>query len=154
MSSRWSNVPIPEVHLAGLVAGVILHLVWPLSLFTETWIGHAFGWSVVAAGILVVVWAVRTVAGIDVEAPTRLISEGPYAFSRNPMYVSWTAINLGIALITNTMWVIALLPAVVVIARYFVILREEYALEQEFGDEYRQYRTRIRRYFPVGVKAG
>ena len=146
MSWKWSNVPIPEVHLVGLVTGIILHLYSPLSLFAEPWIGHAVGWPVAAAGVLVAAWAVKTVEGMDIAAPTKLIAEGPYAYSRNPMYVAWTVISLGIAFIANTLWVLALLPVVVVVTHFFVILREEHSLDREFDEEYRQYRIGIRRY--------
>lgn len=146
MRWRWSNVPIPEAHLVGLIAGIILHLFVPVKLFQRPWAGHAIGWPVVGAGVFVAAWAVKSIQGMDIATPTRLISTGPYAFSRNPMYVAWTLIDLGIALAASAIWVIALLPAVIAGSHFFDILREERSLEQKFGDEYREYQARVRRY--------
>lgn len=139
-------MPIPEVHLVGLVAGIILHLFIPSRLFQRSWVGHAIGWPVLAAGVFVAAWAVKIIEAMDIAAPTKLISTGPYAFSRNPMYIAWTLINLGVALAANTIWVIALLPAVLAVTHFFVIPREERSLEQKFGDEYREYQASVRRY--------
>ena len=53
MNWKWSNVPIPEGHVAFLPAGIILNLFVPLKLFSLSWPGHLFGWPLLAAGILV-----------------------------------------------------------------------------------------------------
>ena len=147
MRWKWSNVPIPEAHLIGLVAGIALHLFIPLRFFPEPWVGHALGWPLVVAGVLAAAWAVRTVADMNVAAPTRIVSKGPYALSRNPMYVGWTLVNLGVGLVVNSVWPVAFLPGVLIYTHFFAILREERFLEREFGDEYRQYRARVRRWF-------
>ncbi|MFI5210728.1 MAG: methyltransferase family protein, partial [Gemmatimonadales bacterium] len=67
-------------------------------------------------------------------------------FSRNPMYVGMTLLYLGIALWANSLWPLLLLPAVLVVMRRGVIAREEAYLERRFGDEYRSYRARVRRW--------
>ena len=133
--------------MVGVVAGIALHLFVPLRLMPMAWIGHAVGWPLAVAGVLFAAWAVRVVEDMNIEAPTRIISTGPYALSRNPMYVAWTLVNLGVALIGNMAWPVIFLPAVLIYTHFFAILREERFLDQEFGDEYRQYRARVRRYF-------
>jgi protein-S-isoprenylcysteine O-methyltransferase Ste14 len=62
------------------------------------------------------------------------------------MYIAWTLISLGVALVGNTPWPVVLLPGVLIYTHVCVILREERYLEQKFGDEYRQYRAGVRRY--------
>ncbi|MFQ5762401.1 MAG: methyltransferase family protein [Candidatus Bathyarchaeia archaeon] len=146
MNWKWSNVPVPEACVAVLVVGVIVHLFLPLMFFSELWLAHVVGWPLIAAGVLVVVWAVRTVKDMDISKPTRVISTGPYAFSRNPMYVSWMPIYVGIAFIINTVWLVLLMPAVLIFTHYFIIIPEEQYLERRFGDDYRRYRDRVRRY--------
>lgn len=146
MNWKWSNVPIPEAYVGLLAVGVIAHLFLPLRLFPEPWLGHAIGWPLITTGVLVVTWAVQTIKDVDISKPTKVISTGPYTFSRNPMYISWTLIYIGVALIVNTILPVLLLPAVLFYTHYFVIIPEERYLEQKFSDDYRKYRARVRRY--------
>ena len=61
------------------------------------------------------------------------------------MYVRWTVLYLGIALVLNTVWLFVEFP--VVLATYhLVVRREKRSLAYEFGDEYRAYRREVRRY--------
>jgi hypothetical protein len=58
--------------------------------------------------------AVRAAAGVDLERPDQLVDSGPYAFSRNPMYLAWTLGYVEVALVAGTAWPLLLLPAVLV----------------------------------------
>ena len=142
--------PLPFV-LAAL-SGVLVHLLWePFRFFPEFWIGHAAGWPLVLSATVLVVWAQRTMIRFREQAnvyrPTNVvISTGPYGFTRNPMYLSLTLLYGGISLIVNTVWPMVLLPAVLMVVHYGVISREECYLERKFGDVYRQYRARVRRW--------
>ena len=62
------------------------------------------------------------------------------------MYVGWTAMYLGISLAASSLWLLILLPAVVVLTHFLSVRREERFLEDQFGDEYRRYREKVRRY--------
>ncbi len=146
MKWKWSNVPIPDGHVALLVAGIILHLFVPLKLFSISWVGHALGWHLLVAGVLVVGWAVWVIKDMAIKKPTKVVSTGPYAFSRNPMYVAWTLIYISIALVVNTAWPLIFLPVVLIGTHYIGIIREEHYLEQKFGQEYQRYRAKVRRY--------
>ncbi len=67
--------------------------------------------------------------------------------SRNPLYVALTLIYVGLALVANALWVLVLVVPVLLVMHYGVVRREERYLEAKFGDAYRQYRSRVRRYF-------
>jgi protein-S-isoprenylcysteine O-methyltransferase Ste14 len=142
---RWGNIPIPEAHLMGLGTGILLQVLRPWSLPWPAWIGHGCGWPLLLGGLGLGAWAVRAAAGVDLERPNRLIDSGPYAYSRNPMYVAWTAGYVGVALVAGTVWPLLLLP-VVLAATQVVVMREERSLERRFGDAYRSYKTSVRRY--------
>ena len=142
---RWGNIPIPEAHLVGLGTGILLQVITPWHLPWPAWTGHACGWPLLPTGLWLGTWAVRTAAGNDLERPDQLIDNGPYAFSRNPMYVAWTLGYLGVALVAGTAWPLLLLPAVLVVTQV-VVLREERSLERRFGDAYRSYKASVRRY--------
>ena len=142
---RWRNVPVPEAHVAGLVLGAALHAFVPRQATPNLQPLLIAGWLLVGAGILLGAWAVRAAGNVDVESPSELVTTGPFAFSRNPMYVAWTALYVGIALVVNTVWLFILLPVVLVVT-HVTVRREERSLESEFGDDYRDYRNDVRRY--------
>jgi protein-S-isoprenylcysteine O-methyltransferase Ste14 len=142
---RWGNVPIPEPHLAGLGAGILLQVVRPWRLPWPAWVGQGSGWPLLLAGLWLGAWAVRAAAAVDLERPDRLVDGGPYAHSRNPMYVAWTLGYVGIALVAGTAWPLLLLPVVLAVT-HLAVRREERSLGRRFGDAYRRYRASVRRY--------
>ncbi|UTF55172.1 methyltransferase family protein [Natronosalvus rutilus] len=144
---RWANVPVPESHVSGLLAGMVAHALNPVRLLENQRLARSAGWGLTGIGLLIIGWAVRTVGELELNGgkPTALVTTGPYAFSRNPMYVGWTALYLGIALLLNTAWLLVVLP-VVLSTVHLVVRREERSLEREFGDVYRAYRRDVRRY--------
>jgi protein-S-isoprenylcysteine O-methyltransferase Ste14 len=141
-----SNIPIPEAHVVALMAGLVLHLFAPLWVFSVSWADHALGWPLVMAGLLVAAWAVWAVEGMDVRLPTHIIYPGPYASSRNPMYVGWTLISVGLALAANSPWPILFRLSALIYTHVFAVRREERDLERRFGDEQLRYRDNLRRY--------
>jgi protein-S-isoprenylcysteine O-methyltransferase Ste14 len=146
MKWKWENVPIPEPHLIGFLIGIVISVFRKSAIFGQAWIGHLLGWPLILGGILIAGWAVLEAKQMSVEHPTRILDSGPYAFTRNPMYLGWTIGFLGITLVMNSVWFLMLFPLVVVYTDRFVIRREEEALERTFGSEYRKYRERVRRY--------
>jgi protein-S-isoprenylcysteine O-methyltransferase Ste14 len=142
---RWGNIPIPEAHVVGLGTGILLDVIMPWSLPWPSWIRHGCGWPLILAGLWLGARAVRAAAGVDLERPNQLVASGPYAFSRNPMYVAWTLCYAGVALVAGTAWPLLLLPVVLVVTQV-VVIREERSLERRFGAAYRSYKTSVRRY--------
>jgi protein-S-isoprenylcysteine O-methyltransferase Ste14 len=144
---KWSNIPIPQGHVIPLAAGIALHWWRPLELWQAIWQGQVLGWTLLLLGILLALWATVTFKQMDFEKPTEVVTTGPYAFSRNPMYLAWTLIYIAITLLVNTLWLVALLPVPLLIMHFIYIRSEERQLEEKFGEEYRQYHARVRRYF-------
>lgn len=80
------------------------------------------------------------------ESTTTLVTSGPFRFSRNPIYVSYTLVYLGVTFSVNSVWPLVLLPLVIGLMVRMVIGREERYLEARFGDAYRDFRGRVRRW--------
>lgn len=139
-------MPIPEAHIAGILAGVFLQYIYPLSINWQPWIGFVLGGLAIVGGAILAGWATLTAANLDIGAPAWILTSGPYAFSRNPMYVGWTLINLGIGLAANNLWMLLLLTAVIVYTHKFVVFKEEKILEEQFGEQYQEYKEEVRRY--------
>lgn len=90
------------------------------------------------------VWTVPLLPALPART---LATDGPYRFTRNPLYISAIGVSLGIAL-----WVNGLAPLLLLVPMMWgfhvgIVLPEERYLESKFGDEYRAYRTAIPRWF-------
>ena len=77
---------------------------------------------------------------------TALVTSGPYRISRNPGYLGMALGYGGTALLAGALWPFATLIPTLTLIEYGVIRREEPYLERTFGDEYRDYRARTRRW--------
>jgi protein-S-isoprenylcysteine O-methyltransferase Ste14 len=142
--------PPPFIYLGAIVGGALLERAWRWELPTERW-GSAVGALLVIAAVVLFVPAVLAFrrAGTPPEPykpTTAIVTSGPYRFTRNPIYVSFTLVQLGIALWAGSGWILALLVPAVVLVHYGVIAREERYLQRKFGDEYTEYRRHVRRW--------
>lgn len=141
---RWQNIPAPEPHTAGLVGSLILHTVWPRRLGGGGAV-RAGGAVLLTAGTAMAAWATASAGTSDLERPDRLVTDGPYAYGRNPMYVGWALAYVGVAALTNNAWPLILLPAVAA-AMHQEVRGEEQRLAARFGIEYEAYADQVRRY--------
>ena len=145
---RWSNVPVPEPHVAAIVGAAGLHWMLPLRIPLARRTRLALAGPMMATGIGLVGWAVAAARDADVESDSALVTSGAYALTRNPMYVGWSVSVLGLALGTGSAWLLAgLAAAASAIDREVDV--EEARLLQRFGAAYTAYRDRVPRYFPA-----
>lgn len=140
----------PWVYLAFIVAGLALEYAWRFP-FVALAIGVPLGVLLMVAAVVMFVGATRAfrAAGTPVpggEPTTAIVRTGPYRFSRNPIYVAFSLLHLGIALAVNSMWLVATLIAALAVMARVVIPREERYLEKKFGAEYLDYRNSVRRW--------
>ena len=147
------HVPPPLFFMAGLGAAYLLRTQWPLVMVPP----EAIAAADVAAFLLLIVCAlllssaminfVRARTPIVPVNPARnLVVRGPYRFTRNPMYVGMTCLYLALTLRMNTWWAVLFLPPVLVFFDRWLIPREEQHLVDRFGDSYRKYCGRVRRW--------
>jgi protein-S-isoprenylcysteine O-methyltransferase Ste14 len=150
-NSTGISIPPPLIFVGGFLIGLAVEWAVPVSappvalrvavglaglagfLYFDTSAMRGFG----RAGTSVLPFGDRT---------TTIVSDGPYRFSRNPMYVGMTLLYIGVAAATGVMWAFATLPVVLLVIRYYVIAREETYLTAKFGDSYREYQSRVRRW--------
>ncbi len=103
--------------------------------------------SVVLAGSAIIAFR-RAGTNVDpMEPATVLVTTGPYAFTRNPMYASLTLTYGGIGIALGNLWTMILLIPLLVVMVSGVIRREEVYLERKFGEPYRRYKSSVRRWF-------
>ncbi|MEE9247515.1 MAG: isoprenylcysteine carboxylmethyltransferase family protein [Dehalococcoidia bacterium] len=143
--------PPPVIYLPPLAAGLVLHFTFPLPFLPLGWVQLAIGPPIIGiAGLLALssVWAMEKMgtAVSPNEPTTDIVTQGPFRFCRNPMYLALTIVYVGIALSVNALWVLVLVPVALVVISLGVIKREERYLERKFGEEYLGYKARVRRW--------
>ena len=141
----------PYLFLGAIGLGAAIDYVWPLPMFPDI-LQLAVGLPLIGAGLAIMIAAMRRFrrAGTNVPTylPTRaLVKSGPYRYSRNPIYLALALIHVGIGFSADSVWVLAMLLPVLPVIRWGVVAREERYLADKFGDEYRQYKSAVPRWF-------
>ena len=144
-------VVFPPLLFGGALAiGLALHWIWPahpLPSLPARVVGLAL---LVASGLLARSGeAAMKRAGTNIrpDQPTlALVFDGPFRFTRNPLYMALTGLYVGITLLVNALWPLLLLIPVLGVLRWGVVAREERYLEAKFGEPYRVYKARVRRW--------
>ncbi|HSG99574.1 MAG TPA: isoprenylcysteine carboxylmethyltransferase family protein [candidate division Zixibacteria bacterium] len=148
---RANVVGLPPLYfIAALLIGLMLERRWPLYEFPD-FLRHLFSWPLLALSLGLAGSAfyqmMRAGTAIDPHKPTTaLVTSGPYRFSRNPMYLSLALLVAGVAFFRSSLWTLLLLVPAVLLLERLVIRREERYLETKFGENYREYRARVRRW--------
>ena len=140
----------PVVYAVPLVAGLLFHR-WQSVLVTPPRFAKPIGIVLVLLGFSLCVAAVKTfrregTSPLLDRPTTTLVTSGPYRFSRNPIYLGYTSLYLGISFWANSLWPVVLLPFVLWVMHRAVILREEAYLQGRFGDAYSAYCQQVRRW--------
>jgi protein-S-isoprenylcysteine O-methyltransferase Ste14 len=137
------------VYLAAILAGGVLEVAWPLPLVPRR--VAPLGGLLLVAGAALFVSAVREFRRAGTPVPgnlqsTTVVRSGPYRFSRNPIYVAFSLLHLGIAISLDSVWLLATLVATIAVMAFVVIPREERYMTRRFGADYLDYRRRVRRW--------
>ena len=143
----------PFLFLAALLLGFVLDRLLPLSFAVPG--GDLVHW--VVGGSLILIGLGLAAAGIGnfsraatpvpTNQPTRaLVTSGIHGWTRNPIYLGMFFVYGGIGIAARSPWTLVLTLPLAVTIRYGVVAREEAYLERRFGDAYRDYKTRVRRW--------
>jgi len=145
------HFPPPLVFLGFTLLGVVLHYtVGPIPVPATSWT-RLVGVVVLLAGLTIIISA-RTLFSRTGQSPVpwkptpELILRGPYRFTRNPMYVGATCVQIGLGGAVGNPWISLLAPVALLTVHFIAVLPEERYLAEKFGQSYREYRARVRRY--------
>jgi protein-S-isoprenylcysteine O-methyltransferase Ste14 len=144
------RVPPPLVYFAAIALGYWLR--GRLSLaFVPAALTQPVGAALVALGVALAIAGAVTFqrAGTSpnpMKPSTTVVMHGVYRFTRNPMYLGMTVLTIGAAVWLNTGWILILLVPALAVVRWHVIAREEAYLEEKFGEPFRDYKRRVRRW--------
>jgi protein-S-isoprenylcysteine O-methyltransferase Ste14 len=146
VSIRLSNVPLPEPHLALLGAGMLLQALRPLRLPRPGGCLALLGaGATIGASAAAILWATRAAGRVDLAEPQRLVTDGPYAMTRHPMYEAWTAIYAALAVALRNGWLALLFPVLLALV-HRETGREDRRLRERFGVRHEAYARATPRY--------
>lgn len=146
--------PPPLLALATIILGLLLDWLLPadvLTVFLSGTVRTILGVAFIGAGLALVIAAniVFRTAGTHPEpwkSSTALVTDGIFAWLRNPVYVGGTIFLVGLAVLLASDWMLVMTVGFFVLLHFGVVKREERYLEAKFGERYRHYRNRVPRY--------
>jgi protein-S-isoprenylcysteine O-methyltransferase Ste14 len=133
--------------LAALALQWLIPLPFMPAAVPAGWVGGA----VFAMALALAAWAIATISRAGSNVPTNMptttiVDTGPYRFMRNPIYLGMFLGLFGLAIAFDSLWLLVALVPFALVIRYGVVAREEAYLDRKFGDVYRRFRSRVRRW--------
>jgi len=140
----------PAIFLIALAAAFLANWFWPVQFFPDV-VRYSLGFFLLLASGAVMPFVLGAFKRADTtfdprRQPSALVTEGAFRYSRNPSYMALIVLCIGIGVIADNAWVFITTAIATAYLYRFVILVEERILEAKFGEEYRQYKSRVRRW--------
>jgi protein-S-isoprenylcysteine O-methyltransferase Ste14 len=143
----------PLLFLAGLLLGFVLDRLLPVpfpvpGIDPIRWLMAS---SLILIGLALFAAAVRNFLRAETPLPTNqptraLVTTSIHGWTRNPVYLGMFLVYGGTGIAARSPWILILTLPLAITIRYGVVAREEAFLEQRFGDAYREYKARVRRW--------
>jgi protein-S-isoprenylcysteine O-methyltransferase Ste14 len=143
----------PLLFLGALLLGLLLDRLLPLS-FPVAWsdlINGIIAGSLILIGLALAAAGIRNFSSARTPVPTNeptraLVTSGIHGWTRNPIYLGMFLLYGGIGVAAQSLWMLILILPLAIAIRFGVVAREEAYLERRFGDAYRDYKARVRRW--------
>jgi protein-S-isoprenylcysteine O-methyltransferase Ste14 len=141
----------PIAWTVAVLAGLALNWLMPLPFVPAVVPAGWLGAIVFVIALALVAWAIATITWAGSNVPTNrptttVVDTGPYRFTRNPIYLGMVLGLISLAIAFNSLWLLLTLAPFALVIRYGIVAREEAYLDRKFGDVYRRYRARVRRW--------
>ncbi|MGY5878745.1 MAG: isoprenylcysteine carboxylmethyltransferase family protein [Candidatus Thorarchaeota archaeon] len=155
LATIFSFVLISPISILNISPEVLVDVfMFPVNVIPEPY--NFVGLPFIPIGFFLIIWANYSLLVIGkiglrnrepMQRPSNLVLAGPYRFSRNPLYLGILVILAGLIIFLSSIVTAFLTVLVYIIFRYVFIKKEEILLEEEFGDEYRDFMKRVKRWF-------
>lgn len=150
MQRSYFVVPAPILFVVVAGAATLLGRLWPLAMPDSEGLFYG-GWALIDAGTVFLLWTAwlmfwRKTTLNPYGKPQRLLSEGPFRVSRNPLYIGMLIMYVGGGLLWGNVWFFLLMPLLVAWLQFGIIRHEEQLLRKHFGEDYIEYCRKVRRW--------
>lgn len=147
------RIPPPMIHSLSVLTGALTHfLIWPLAIPGPPYMRRPLG-LLLFIGAIAFTFHCKKLFNekgetFTLDTPTNtLLTEGPFSWSRNPIYLGAAVIHFAASLLVGTFWIMITLPFAVFVMQKGVIEPEERYLAERFGQTYEDYKKQTRRWF-------
>jgi protein-S-isoprenylcysteine O-methyltransferase Ste14 len=133
-----------------LVLSVLLNFIFPVPAFLSPPSTFS-GFLIIGFGFVIAFWSrslflKNSTTLQPSEEPTSLVTSGPFRLSRNPIYLGMASILVGVAVLQGTLVTLVFPVLFITLIEFFIIPGEERKLENLFGEPYREYKKKVRRW--------
>ena len=150
--SAGIRIPPPVFFFVCLGCGLLLESFFPIKLISISPIPR-----VIVGGIFILIASYFAGSGFLIliknkttfntaKSTSKIVTDGAYRFSRNPLYLSLMLLLLGIAILMFSLWLFFAIPILYLILLFKAVKPEESYLSQKFGKEYLDYSAKVRRW--------
>ena len=135
-----------------LILSALAQHFWPLSIADYSFLtGMTVGVVTLLLAVTVASWGILEMKRLKTpiqpgQIPARLVTTGPFRFTRNPLYVALLLVLTALAIMENSLWLAFGTGALWLLLDRLVVVREEVQIRQTFGSEYSAYAARVRRW--------
>jgi protein-S-isoprenylcysteine O-methyltransferase Ste14 len=145
-------IPPPLIFFGFLGVGFLLDYLFPFKLLRLPW-----GLQIFCSGILSLISGYFALGSIIVlmrnktpfnpsKPTTKIVHQGPFRFSRNPMYLALVLLLAAVAVFTGSIWLCLAVPALFIVLDVGAVKPEEEYLQRNFGNRYQKYKDNVRRW--------
>jgi len=146
------KIPPPLIFFACLGGGVFLEYLFPFRVVSCAGkFRIVFGYFLIVVSALIAIGAFKALTNnktpFNPAKPTvRIVREGPFRFSRNPLYLALLFLLSGIAVLLCSIWLVFALIILFILLKYLAVRPEEKYLAEKFGEDYLDYCASVRRW--------
>lgn len=154
VATLFSYILIAPFYIFGVSPQVLVDIfTYPVDIIPQPF--NLVGLLFIPIGLFFMIWANYALLHIGkiglrnrepMQRPSTLVLFGPYRFTRNPLYLGGLLALFGLVIVWSSIVTAFFAVLVYIIFRYVFIKREEVILEEEFGDEYRDFKKRVKRW--------
>ncbi|MHA2078875.1 MAG: methyltransferase family protein [Candidatus Thorarchaeota archaeon] len=154
LSTIVTYILISPIYIFNIDGQILVDIfTFPVDIIPQPY--NLVGLLLIPIGMLLIIWANYALLHIGkiglrnrepMQKPSNLVLAGPYRFSRNPLYLGALVSLLGLVIVWSSVVIAFLMILIYIIFRYLFIKREELILEEEFGDQYREFKKRVGRW--------
>ncbi len=141
----------PLIWLVGAVMSGLLHFLFPCRMMMQHGVSLTLGIALAVLAPSLAIWAFRVMkaggTNVDPSEPAlAIVRNGPYRFTRNPMYLALCTLQVALGFLLNDWITLLFVIPLALVLHYGVILREERYLEAKFGEPYLELKRKVRRW--------
>ena len=142
--------PPPLISLVSLLLGIGIHYYYPIH-FIAPLARYPLGFGILTLSLFLAIWSVKQFRVMNTpvspyKSSKGIITSGPFRFTRNPLYLVLSILQIGIAILLDNLWAGLTTILAFLLFHYGVVLREEKYLFEIFGEEFLKYKRSVRRW--------